>query len=192
MTTPPLTADIHIRRICLRCGPGEHERMDATHIKCASCSAVRLDDEAAVPRQTEPTEAVNRRVMARPRSGNGHTPAKTIKQWQEAAHALATSKGWHTRRDGSPVDPLDPERIASRLANIHAELSEALDAVAHGQMAFYLGPDGKPEGFGVELADVFIRLCDLAESVGVDIDAMAEAKHKYHRTRPRRHGGKRV
>jgi len=57
-----------------------------------------------------------------------------------------------------------------------------LDRVAHGQ---------KPEGFGIELADVVIRVCTIAQHFGIDLQQCIEMKHAYNKTRPYRHGGKR-
>lgn len=98
------------------------------------------------------------------------------------------------------VDPHSPTRIAARLALIHCEISEAVECVARGYMEIYFErereeagaglvyacyPDAagldhalllkqgyKPEGFGIELADVFLRLCDLAESLGFDANVV--------------------
>lgn len=83
-----------------------------------------------------------------------------------------------------PVDPHSPTRIAACLERIHAEISEAGECNARGRMELgwidgfgwhiagaALAPHWdlavKPEGFPIELADVFLRLCDLAESQGV-------------------------
>lgn len=107
--------------------------------------------------------------------------------WQKAAHEYAVQGGWY---DG--VDPKDPAFIASRLERIHSEISEAGDCVANGKTSLYfrktteeeiysspsdrdlvswVGEGFKPEGFPIELADVFLRLCDFAESIGLDFDA---------------------
>ena len=138
---------------------------------------------------------------------------RTISEWQRAAHELAVSKGFHDCRacqgtgwdEGKALksakrdcddcttcngtkraDPHSPTRIASRLALIHCEISEAVECVARGRMelCWKLPPGthlevgqrvdckalgGKPEGFPIELADVFLRVCDLAESLGVVI-----------------------
>jgi NTP pyrophosphatase (non-canonical NTP hydrolase) len=92
----------------------------------------------------------------------------TIAEWQREAHNLAVSKGFHTGSRGEFLDPFKPSRIASRLALIHCEISEAVECVAKGEMQLYHVPTEsghKPEGFGVELADVFLRLCDFAEAL---------------------------
>jgi len=50
----------------------------------------------------------------------------------------------------------------------------------------------KPMGFGIELADAIIRLFDMAEWLGLDLDNLIQIKMSYNETRPMRHGGKKV
>jgi hypothetical protein len=48
-----------------------------------------------------------------------------------------------------------------------------------------LGAGSKPEGFPIELADVFLRLCDFAESVGIQMDEpFAEASYAFSADNP--------
>jgi hypothetical protein len=116
----------------------------------------------------------------------------SIAYWQRAVHELAKLKQWHKREDGTDVDQHDPERIAARLERIHSEVSEAGECVALDQMAVWYQPYGKPEGFPIELADAVIRILDLAESLGIDIEAAMVLKHEYNKSRPERHGKKRI
>lgn len=105
-----------------------------------------------------------------------------IKELATKAHALAVVKGWYDK--GRP--PI-PERIAL----IHSELSEALEENRKGYPPnFIYVHEGKPEGFGIELADAIIRLVDLCEAEGVDIEQAIEIKMSYNATRPQMHGGK--
>lgn len=125
----------------------------------------------------------------------------------EESHACALEKGWwddylprwnHGSSDKPDMRPdrtmspiLTPDAIASKLALTHGELSEALECLRTGDIVTGT-VDGKPEGFFTELADVYIRLADLAEAMGYKgalEDAIA-IKLKYNRTRPYRHGGK--
>lgn len=71
---------------------------------------------------------------------------------------------------------------------MHSELSEALEALRHGNKP----DDHIPEFSGVEaeLADVVIRILDYAEARGLRLAEAIEAKILYNSTRPRRHGGK--
>ena len=50
----------------------------------------------------------------------------------------------------------------------------------------------KPEGIAVEMADCLIRILDWAGDEGVDMDAIVRDKMKYNKTRPFRHGGKKL
>lgn len=51
-----------------------------------------------------------------------------------------------------------------------------------------LGYEAKPEGFGIELADAIIRIGDLAEYLGIDLEEMVRIKFEYNLTRPFKHG----
>lgn len=115
-----------------------------------------------------------------------------IKTWAEVVFANAKSKGWY---DGIDVDryrdgfaPVD--WILMRLSLVHSEVSEAVESVRKGEPNFWIREDGKPEGIGAELADVVIRCFDLAESLGIDIEAAIATKHAHNCRRPHRHGGK--
>lgn len=82
--------------------------------------------------------------------------------WPLKAYTLAKEKGWHP--DGE--DPMAPELIGSRVAMILCEIAEAIECVSRGRMKVRLVTDSswaiKPEGFPIEIADVFLRLADFA------------------------------
>ena len=115
-------------------------------------------------------------------------------------HELARKKGWW---DGvatprNPVGlPMSAAEILSKIALVHSELSEAVEIVRDPDPSLmfwrnFATADGKPEGFGVELADAVIRIFDLAGALGIDIAACIAEKHAYNVTREQRHGGKRA
>ena len=105
---------------------------------------------------------------------------------QAEVHKLALDNGWWENADIKIV----PEKLAL----IHAEVSEALEEYRDGKMEVYFSGQydahPKPEGFGVELADAMIRILDLAEWLGIDMETLVTQKHAYNQNRPYRHGGK--
>lgn len=109
--------------------------------------------------------------------------ANDLNDFAEEVHALAMEKGWW-----DPA-PSFPEIVAM----CHSELSEALEAWRKGGDWFgvdYLGD--KPEGVAVEMADCVLRILDWAGREGIDLDEILKLKHEYNKTRPYRHGGKRL
>lgn len=95
---------------------------------------------------------------------------KTIKEWQRDCHDNAVAHGWWDEK--RPIPEL--------LCLIHSEVSEALEAYRNEDIL----------GFREELADIAIRLFDLAEGYSVDLEHGIELKHEKNKTRPYRHGGK--
>lgn len=110
-------------------------------------------------------------------------------------HGMACDKGWWDDVDVNGRGDMLPtvDQIAGKLLMIHAEVSEAaeelrrtpLNAINDEKFEDF----DKPAGFGVELADIIIRVLDLSEAMGIDITAALASKIVYNRSRGYRHGG---
>jgi NTP pyrophosphatase (non-canonical NTP hydrolase) len=115
-----------------------------------------------------------------------------IQKLQKEIHANAREKGWWPEGDD------DTNNIMEKLMLVVTEIAEAAEEHRNYKTGdgIYYSPspdtmDGKPEGFGIELADTVIRIFDLAEYLGIDMQKCIEIKMKYNTTRSLRHGGKR-
>lgn len=73
--------------------------------------------------------------------------------------------------------------IVGEVSEAHEELRKNLDGTH-----VYWREDGKPEGLGFELADIVIRVLDLAEALDIPIQSRIEEKMTYNAKRPPKHG----
>lgn len=131
-------------------------------------------------------------------SGDGTMKRLTIRKMQRKAHATALEKGWWDKApnyqehpDG--MDQREVDCFAAKLALIHSEVSEALEALRETgapNVTFWDSNGAKPVGVGIELADVLIRIGDLCERYGIDLEAAVVEKLRFNKTRPMRHGNK--
>ena len=82
------------------------------------------------------------------------------------------------------------QNIPEKLMLIVSELGEALEHYRERGVGFFRDETGKPDGFGIELADAVIRIRDLSEYLHLDLEQLISVKHEYNKTRPYRHGNK--
>lgn len=122
-----------------------------------------------------------------------------IKEIQREIHQVNVEKGfWEDRKNVGEV-----------LMLIVSELGEALEAHRSGKSADYqsfaqftetqnatgeeyaeLFRDYMKDTFEDEIADTVIRIFDMCEGFGIDLEAHIVAKLEYNKTRPYKHGKK--
>jgi NTP pyrophosphatase (non-canonical NTP hydrolase) len=129
----------------------------------------------------------------------------TIKDLCKKAHKLAIDKGfWNFDRysTGKKIKfVLKKRNLSELLMLIVSELGEACEALRKNirqQPEGYYTIDNKnklfkskewiKDTFEDELADAVIRICDLAESEGIDLEWQIQKKLEYNKTRPHKHG----
>ncbi len=99
------------------------------------------------------------------------TISQPIREWQKTITQYAIDHGFNW----SPSD------IDTMLLRIHSEVSEASEAAR----------DENKLELAEEMADIFIRLANACEVMGIDLEAEVIKKHEKNLKRNRLHGRKR-
>ncbi len=96
-------------------------------------------------------------------------------------------------------DGPDNDNIPTKLALIHSEVSEMLEAFRKGnppcekEVNIIESADVRRiTSMEEEVADILIRLCDLCGKLDIDLGRVTLAKMNYNEKRTFKHGGKKV
>ena len=106
----------------------------------------------------------------------------TIRQEQREAYRIAVDHGFMTEDHGVHTVIMHLGLIMSEAAEAIEEIRKNADPTHH-----YYREDGKPEGFGAELADIVIHTLMLAEHHGLDMASLIPEKSRFNATRPFMH-----
>lgn len=106
-----------------------------------------------------------------------------ISEFQKQVHEGMIQRGWYE----------EDKNFGDLISLCHCELSEAFEEYRKGKGFNEVYFNGlKPEGIPIELADVVIRIFDMCEYYGINLEDAIKLKETYNRTRPYKHGGKKV
>ena len=140
-----------------------------------------------------------------------------LNELRDRVHTNALNKGFHedayyanehTANDSKIQNSIKHAFFAQKIALVHTELSEAIEADRKDRTANLQGlesdiafnSDHMPEAFiesfealvkdtiEDELADAIIRILDIAGSMNIDIKSHVEYKIQYNETRNYKHG----
>jgi len=95
----------------------------------------------------------------------------SIREWQRKITEYAVDHGFNWT----------PKDIDTMLLRLHSEVSEASEAARDENM----------EELAEEMADIFIRLANACEVMGIDLEKEVKKKHEKNRLREKLHGRKR-
>lgn len=106
----------------------------------------------------------------------------SINEFVCSCYAIAKEHGFHERAVTFDDNQYNTRHILSWLMLVTTEVAEAAEAVRQGF----------EEGFIEELADICIRVFDIAGALNIDLEAAIAAKMGKNSIRSFRHGGKRA
>ncbi len=117
----------------------------------------------------------------------GNTHERPLNALAKEIHEDAVEHGWWD----------DERSFGEVIALCHSELSEALEEYRANRPNLWYGPadengNVKPEGIAIEMIDCLIRILDWCGKEKLNVDSLVAIKMAYNKTRPYKHGGKRI
>lgn len=104
----------------------------------------------------------------------------------ESFHKIESIVNERSNREGWDFNSENLESVASKLALMHSEISEALESLREGDPV----SDKIPEFTGMEeeFADLIMRLMHISHKRNLRVPEAIFAKLNYNLTRPHKHG----
>jgi len=130
---------------------------------------------------------------------------------QAAIAANNFEKGWRTKETDhlgiEQKQTFNKRPVGELIALLHSEVTECFESYRNNEPTLHYkypgyaparfelasernGVLGKPEGMASELADVIIRVFDMADELEIPVIQAVLEKHAYNQTRAYKHGGK--
>jgi NTP pyrophosphatase (non-canonical NTP hydrolase) len=109
---------------------------------------------------------------------------KNLNEWAQEVWQNAEDHGFHA--PGVNNEP------PSWCANLHGEVSELWEAYRAGKLNVLCDKPIQLTCMEEELADIVIRVLDVARQKNIDMDRAVHLKHEYNQLRPYLHGGKKA
>lgn len=110
----------------------------------------------------------------------------TIQELVTRSHQIAKDKGWHDEPRTPPEClMLIVSEAAEALEEYHIDKALIPVCWPHGDIG-----EWKPEGFGIELADIVIRVADFCGKMNWDLEELIRVKQAYNETCSYRMEGK--
>lgn len=118
-----------------------------------------------------------------------------LNKFAKLCYTEAEDRGFHST--GRIADPKSPA-IVPMVANLFSEVAELYEAWREGRLDKPCDKAEAMEKAGLpvltcaeeECADIFVRLLDDTETLGIDLERAVKIKMEYNRTRSYRHGNK--
>jgi NTP pyrophosphatase (non-canonical NTP hydrolase) len=108
------------------------------------------------------------------------TEIKTLTGLQREAHERAVASGWWSEYNENNSPTFRKYWVAAKIALVHSEVSESLEAFRKDAMDDHLPT--RP-GIEVEFGDAIIRMFDLAGGLGLDLEGAIIEKMAYNSKR---------